>query len=70
MFCEILINLKIWYHSTDVSDSEEYIEYSKICCIVYMPDFTSCNYVYFKDNEEEPKSIHKVLYLIRNNKFL
>ena len=28
-----------------------------------MPDFTSGNYVYFKDNEEEPKIHHKVFML-------
>ena len=29
MMCEILMNLYIWSHSTDESDSEEFIKYSE-----------------------------------------
>ena len=34
-----------------------------------MPDFTSGNYVYFKDNEEVPKSHHRVFILNQGSDF-
>ena len=34
-----------------------------------MSDFTSGDYLYFKDNEEEPKRHHKVFILNQESKF-
>ena len=36
----------------------ESIDYYKTCYIGCMPDYTSGDYVYFKNNEDKPQSHH------------
>ena len=63
MLCVILMHFLIWSDSTDVSDSEELIEYLETCCIVHLLDFTYVNYIYLKDNYDKPKNNHKIFIL-------
>ena len=51
MLYVFLINLQICYDSTDVSDSEQLLEFSKKCFTGCILEFASDNYVYFKDKQ-------------------
>ena len=49
-------------HSTDISDTEEYMNFSKECCIGCITAYTYGDYVYFKNmtyitNENHNNSI-------------
>ena len=58
MISETAMNLYIRSHSTDKSDTEEYIEYSNIWCIGCIAAYTSGDYVYFNNMSENTKRHH------------
>ena len=43
---------------TDESDKEEYMEFSRNCCIDCMPDYTYGDYVYFRNMTDTPNEYH------------
>ena len=50
----ILMNFYILSHSTDENDTNEYIEFSKKCCIGCMPSYTYGDYVYTNNENDAP----------------
>ena len=52
------INLYIWPHTTDEYYTEEYMEFSKKCCIWGMAEYTSGDCVNFKDMTDIPNEHH------------
>ena len=63
MIFVIGMNFYIWSHSTDESDKEEYMEFSKKCCIGCMPGYTYSDYVYFNTSIDAPKDHNNILIL-------
>ena len=47
MIIVISMNFYIWSYSIDESDKEEYMEFSRNCCIGYMPAYTYGDDGYF-----------------------
>ena len=54
MIIEISMNLYIWAHSLDESDTEEYMKFSKKCYIGCMAAYTSGDYFYLKNMNHIP----------------
>ena len=48
------MNLYIWSHSTDESDTEEYIKFSEKCCIGCMSAYVYGYYVYVHNRIDAP----------------
>ena len=67
MLDEIWMNMYIWSHSTDESDSDKLIAY--FLCIGCMLDFTSGNYVYFNYNKGVSKTHHNIFILNQESDF-
>ena len=57
------MNFYIWSHATDESDTEEYMEFSKKCCIGCMPDYIYGDYFYINISIDAPKEHHNPLIL-------
>ena len=58
MVIVISMNFCILLHSTDEYDKEEYMEFSRKCCIGCMPDYTYGYYVYFNNMTDIPNLQH------------
>ena len=54
---EISMHLYIWLHSIDKSDTEEYMEFSRKCCIGCMEAYTYGDCVYFNNMTDKPNNI-------------
>ena len=52
------MNFYIWYHSTDESDTEEYMEFSIKYFIGYISDYTYVSNIYFNNMTDTPNEHH------------
>ena len=63
------MNFYIWSYSTDESDTEKYMEFSKKICIGCMTDYTYGGYVHFINNIDKTKEHHNHFILNQKSYF-